>query len=59
MSLVMGKCKSAGYDFVFDKSGIGVSSFPILIYYKDARDYTDEVIAELKKMAQSGEIGNQ
>ena len=59
MSLVRDKCKSAGYDFVFDKSGIGVSSFPILIYYKDARDFTDEVIAELNKRAQSGEIGKQ
>lgn len=51
VAVVKDKSKSAGYDFVFDKSGVGVSSVPILLYYKDATDFTDEVIVELNKNA--------
>jgi outer membrane protein len=36
---------------VFDKSGVGMSSVPLLLYYKDATDFTDEVIVDLNKNA--------
>jgi outer membrane protein len=49
--LVRDKAKTEGYDFVFDKSGMSLSTVPVLIYYKDAVDITDQVIAELNKDA--------
>ena len=51
VTIVKDKSKSVGYDFVFDKSGVGMTSVPILLYYKDATDFTDEVIVELNKNA--------
>ena len=49
--VVRDKSKSEGYDFVFDKSGMSLSTVPILIYYKDAVDITDQIIVELNKNA--------
>jgi outer membrane protein len=49
--VVRDKSKSEGYDFVFDKSGMSLSTVPILIYYKDAVDITDQIIVELNKSA--------
>lgn len=49
--VVREKSKSEGYDFVFDKSGMSLSTVPVLIYYKDAVDITDQVIVELNKAA--------
>ncbi len=49
--VVREKSKSEGYDFVFDKSGMSLSTVPILIYYKDAVDITDQIIVELNKNA--------
>lgn len=47
--VVREKSKAEGYDFVFDKSGMSLSTVPVLIYYKDAIDITDQVIVELNK----------
>lgn len=49
--LVKDKASKDGYDFVFDKSGLSLSTVPVLLYYKDAVDFTDEVIVELNKNA--------
>jgi outer membrane protein len=49
--VVREKSKTEGYDFVFDKSGMSLSTVPVLIYYKDAVDITDQVIVELNKAA--------
>ncbi len=49
--VVRDKAKGEGYDFVFDKSGMSLSTVPVLIYYKDAVDITDQIIAELNKNA--------
>lgn len=49
--VVKDKAGKEAYDFVFDKSGLSLSTVPVLIYYKDAVDFTDEVIVELNKEA--------
>ena len=51
VAVIKDKSKSLSFDFVFDKSGVGMSSVPLLLYYKDATDFTDEVIVELNKSA--------
>jgi outer membrane protein len=52
--VVREKSKSEAYDFVFDKSGMSLSTVPMLVYYKDAVDITDQIIAELNKNAAAG-----
>jgi outer membrane protein len=49
--VVKEKAKADGYDFIFDKSGMSLSTVPVLIYYKDAVDVTDLIIVELNKGA--------
>ena len=49
--VVREKSKVEGYDFIFDKSGMSLSTVPVLIYYKDAVDITDQIIVELNKAA--------
>jgi outer membrane protein len=49
--VVKDKAKADGYDFAFDKSGVSLSTVPVLLYYKDAVDFTDEVVVELNKNA--------
>lgn len=54
VSVVKDKAKDEGYDFVFDKSGVSLSTVPVLLYYKDAVDFTDIIIVELNKDAPAG-----
>lgn len=49
--VVREKAKADAYDFIFDKSGMSLSTVPVLIYYKDAVDITDQIIVELNKNA--------
>lgn len=49
--VVRDKAKTEGYDFIFDKSGMSLSTVPVLIYYKDAIDITDQIVVELNKTA--------
>lgn len=49
--VVRDKAKTEGYDFIFDKSGMSLSTVPVLIYYKDAVDVTDQIVVELNKNA--------
>ena len=51
--VVKDKAKADGYDFAFDKSGVSLSTVPVLLYYKDAVDFTDGVVVELNKNAGS------
>lgn len=51
LAVVKDKAKTAAFDFAFDKSGLGITQVPVLLYYKDATDFTDEVIVELNKNA--------
>ena len=52
--VVRDKAKAEGYDFIFDKSGMSLSTVPVLLYYKDATDLTDLVVAELNKKPAEG-----
>ena len=54
VEIVQKKAKADNYDFVFDKSGAGINSVPVLLHYKGATDFTDEVIVELNKNASAG-----
>ena len=49
--VVKDKSKAENYDFVFDKSGMSLSTVPMLVYYKDAVDITDQIVVELNKTA--------
>ena len=51
VAVVKDKSKTGNYDLVFDKSGVSMNTVPVLIYFKDAVDFTDEVIVELNKNA--------
>ena len=51
VAVVKDKSKASGYDLVFDKSGVSMSTVPVLLYFKDAVDFTDEVIVDLNKNA--------
>lgn len=51
LTVVRDKAKLDAYDFVFDKSGISLTTVPVLLYYKDAVDFTDQIIVELNKNA--------
>ncbi|MCB1227442.1 MAG: OmpH family outer membrane protein [Verrucomicrobiales bacterium] len=51
LEVVKTKAKDEGYDFVFDHSGISLSTVPVVLYYKGAVDFTDEVVVELNKDA--------
>lgn len=53
LKVVKAKSESSGYDFVFDKSGLGAMGLPFMIHSKEgaAEDFTVEVIAELNKAA--------
>jgi outer membrane protein len=51
LAVVKEKAKGEAYDFVFDKSGVSLSTVPVLLYYKDAVDFTDQIVVELNKDA--------
>ncbi len=51
VTIVKDKSKASGFDLVFDKSGVSMTTVPVLLYSKDATDFTDEVIVELNKNA--------
>ena len=41
------RSKAEGYDLVFDKSARSIKGISFLLYSKDARDFSSEMIAEL------------
>jgi outer membrane protein len=51
LEVVRRKAEDGAYDFVFDKSGVSLTTVPVLLHHKAAVDFTDEVIVELNKDA--------
>lgn len=51
--VVRDKSKAEGFDLVFDKTGVSLSTVPIILHVKEgsAADLTDQVIVELNKDA--------
>lgn len=47
--LIQAKVKSDNYDYVFDKSGPSLDGVPLVIYARDAVDFSDEIITALNK----------
>ena len=43
--------KKDGYDFVFDKSAVGMGGSNFLLFSKDAVDFTQSILADLNKEA--------
>ncbi len=46
-AVVGNKIKSAGYDLVLDKSGQSLNAVGLVVFSKDAMDFTADVIAEI------------
>lgn len=53
MKLINAKIKSENFDYVFDKSGPSLNGVPVLIYARDAVDFSDEIITALNKTKSS------
>ncbi len=51
MSAVTDRVKSAGYDFVFDKSGLSLGQVPVVLYSRDDMDFSADIINILNKNA--------
>jgi len=51
MKIVNDKVKSAGYDIVFDKSGMSMGQIPVLIYSRADLDFSKEIVDTLNKNA--------
>jgi outer membrane protein len=51
--VVRDKSKADGFDLVFDKTGVSLSTIPIILHVKEgaATDMTDQLIVELNKNA--------
>ena len=47
--LIQEKVKSDAYEIVFDKSGNSFNGVPLVLYSKDASDFSDDIIASLNK----------
>lgn len=51
LKVVNDKIKAAGYDVVFDKSGLSMGQIPVVIYSRADMDFTADIIAALNKDA--------
>jgi outer membrane protein len=49
--VVLERVKTNGMDVVFDKSGLSTNYVPLVLYSKDAADFTTEIITALNKKA--------
>lgn len=47
MTVVNKKVKDAGYDLVFDKSGLSMGQIPVLVYSSESYDFSKDVTKEL------------
>jgi outer membrane protein len=47
--LINDKVKSNAFDLVLDKSGNSMSGVPVVLYSKDANDFSEEIISTLNK----------
>jgi outer membrane protein len=53
--IVQAKVKDENYDLVLDKSGSSLNGVPIVLFSRDAMDFSDEVVASLNKSKPSAE----
>lgn len=51
MKIVNDKVKAAGYDIVFDKSGMSMGQIPVLIYSRSDLDFSKDIVDTLNKTA--------
>jgi Skp family chaperone for outer membrane proteins len=51
MKIVTARVSSAGYDLVFDKSGLSMGQIPVVIYSRDDMDFSKDIIAKLNANA--------
>lgn len=51
MKIVNDKVKSAGYDVVFDKSGLSMGQIPVILYSRADLDFSKEIVETLNKNA--------
>ncbi len=49
MQVVSERVKAGGYELVFDKSGQSLSSVPVILFSKEAFDFTTDAVATLNK----------
>jgi len=47
--LIQDKVKSESYDYVFDRSGTSLNGVPVVLFARDATDFSDEIITQLNK----------
>ena len=47
MTIVKKKVTDAGYDLVFDRSGLSMGQIPVVIYSADSMDFSDSVVKAL------------
>ena len=50
-TIITEKSRENAFDLVFDKSGLGIGGSPLLLYSKDAIDFTSEVLDKLNENA--------
>jgi hypothetical protein len=48
---VTARVSDAGYDLVFDKSGLSMGQIPVVIYSRDDMDFSKDIIAKLNAAA--------
>ncbi|MDD5200124.1 MAG: OmpH family outer membrane protein [Terrimicrobiaceae bacterium] len=51
MKIVTARVTDAGYDLVFDKSGLSMGQIPVVIYSRDDMDFSKDIIAKLNANA--------
>ena len=51
MKIVTTRVSSAGYDLVFDKSGLSMGQIPVVVYSRDDMDCSKDIIAKLNANA--------
>jgi outer membrane protein len=51
MKVVNEKVKDAGYDLVFDKSGMSMGQIPVLVYSSDSYDFSKDITKTLNASA--------
>jgi outer membrane protein len=51
MKVVTARVSSAGYDLVFDKSGLSMGQIPVVIYSRDDMDFSKDIISKLNANA--------
>jgi len=47
--LIQDKVKSDNFDYVFDRSGTSLNGVPVVLFARDATDFSDDIIVQLNK----------